>query len=78
MPTRWRHRPWQAAACGGTAICAKGRVVAAKALALTAIELFHNPNLILAAKKELERRRGDGFVYAPLLGDRAPALNYRD
>lgn len=69
---------WQAAACGATAICAKGRVVAAKALALTAVDLFTQPASVTAAKAELAKRRGADFVYVPLLGDRAPALNYRN
>ena len=51
---------WQAAAVGGTDIGNKGMLVAAKVLALTAVDLF------LAA----------GFEYAPLLGDREPPLDY--
>lgn len=70
---------WQAAACGGTTLCVKGRVIAAKALALTAIDLFTQPAVLSAARKELlERRGGAEFKYEPLLGDRKPALNYRD
>jgi aminobenzoyl-glutamate utilization protein B len=69
---------WQAAACGATAICAKGRVVAAKALALTAMDLFTQPATVAAARAEIQKRRGEAFVYAPLLGDRAPALDYRN
>jgi len=68
---------WQAAACGATAICAKGRVVAAKALALTAMDLFTQPTTVAAAKAEIQQRRGENFSYMPLLGDRAPALDYR-
>lgn len=69
---------WQAVACGGTSIGLKGMNVAAKTLAGTAIDLFRNPQLIVQAKAELEKRRGPNFTYAPLLGDRPPALNYRD
>lgn len=69
---------WQAVACGGTSIGLKGMNVAAKTLAGTAIDLFRNPQLIAQAKAELEKRRGPNFKYAPLLGDRPPALNYRD
>ncbi len=69
---------WQAVAAGGTSIGNKGMMVAAKTLALTTIDLLKNPKLIIAAKQELEERRGPNFKYIPLLGDRAPALDYRN
>jgi aminobenzoyl-glutamate utilization protein B len=68
---------WQAVACGGTDIGVKGMVVAAKAMAFTAIDIFTNPQLILKAKEEFLKSRGD-YQYKALLGDRKPALNYRD
>jgi aminobenzoyl-glutamate utilization protein B len=69
---------WQAVACGGTTIGLKGMAVAAKTIALTAIDLFTQPELITKAKAEFEQRRGSNFKYVPLLGDRKPPLNYRD
>ena len=69
---------WQAVAAGGTTIGNKGMMVAAKTLTLSAIELFNNPKLIAAAKKEHQERLGADFKYVPLIGDRAPALNYRN
>jgi aminobenzoyl-glutamate utilization protein B len=69
---------WQAVAAGGTNIGNKGMIVAAKTLSLSAIELFSNPKLIEAAKKEHRERLGTDFKYIPLIGDRAPALNYRN
>jgi aminobenzoyl-glutamate utilization protein B len=68
---------WQAVAAGGTDIGNKGMMVAAKTIALTAIDLFINPTKILKAKAELEEKRGKDFKYIPLLGDRKPALDYR-
>jgi aminobenzoyl-glutamate utilization protein B len=68
---------WQAVACGGTEIGTKGMMVAAKALSNLGIELLHNPKLIEAAKKEFIQKKGN-YEYKALLGDRAPALNYRD
>ncbi len=68
---------WQAVACGGTEIGTKGMMVAAKTLALTAIDLFTNPGLIVKAKEEFIQSKGD-YQYKALLGDRKPALNYRD
>lgn len=69
---------WQAVAAGGTTIGKKGMMVAAKTLTLTAIELFQNKDLVQQAKTEFNERRGADFKYIPLLGDRAPALDYRE
>ncbi len=68
---------WQAVACGGTDIGIKGLMVAAKTMALTAIDLYTNPSLIDKAKEEYIKAKGD-YQYKALLGDRKPALNYRD
>ncbi len=68
---------WQAVACGGTEIGSKGMMVAAKTLATMGIELFNNPALVEAAKKEFREDLGN-YQYKALLGDRKPALNYRD
>ena len=68
---------WQAVAAGGTSIGHKGMMVAAKTMALTAIEIMNDPEVIKAAWKELNERRGSGFKYQSLLGDRKPPLDYR-
>lgn len=68
---------WQAVAAGGTSIGTKGMMVAAKTLTLTAIDILKSKDLIAKAKQELMERRGADFRYVPLLGDRAPALDYR-
>lgn len=68
---------WQAVACGGTEIGTKGMNVAAKTMALTAIDLFTKPVLVQQAKDEFTKLKGD-YQYKALLGDRKPALNYRD
>ncbi len=68
---------WQAVACGGTEIGTKGMMVAAKTMAMTAIDLFINPALIQHAKDEFVKAKGD-YKYEALLGTRKPALNYRD
>jgi aminobenzoyl-glutamate utilization protein B len=69
---------WQAVAAGGTSIGTKGMIVAAKTMALTAIDLFTDPGIVAAAKEELLRRRGPDFKYIPLIGDREPPLDYRN
>lgn len=68
---------WQAVASGGTEIGTKGMLVASKTMALTAIDLFSKPAVIVKAKEEFIKSVGD-YKYKPLLGDRKPALNYRD
>jgi aminobenzoyl-glutamate utilization protein B len=69
---------WQAVAAGGTSIGYKGMMVAAKTLAAAAIDIFEKPALIEEAWKELKVKRGESFKYDALIGDRKPALNYRD
>lgn len=68
---------WQAVAASGMSIGAKGGLIAAKTIALTAAELLRNPATVAAAKVELAAARGEDFKYRALLGDRAPALDYR-
>ncbi|MBS1914846.1 MAG: amidohydrolase [Bacteroidetes bacterium] len=69
---------WQATACGGTDIGIKGLMVAAKTIALTGIDLFTDNTIILKATDEFNKAKGPDFQYKALLGDRKPALNYRD
>ena len=68
---------WQAIAAGGTSIGSKGMMVAAKTLALTAVDLFQQGDVVRAARAEFDERRGPDFVYEALLGDRDPPLDYR-
>ncbi|MEO1335484.1 MAG: amidohydrolase, partial [Myxococcota bacterium] len=68
---------WQAVAASGHESGFKGTVHAAKVLSLAAIELMTNPALLDKAREEFQQRRGPNFKYIPLLGDRAPPLDYR-
>jgi len=68
---------WQAVACSGKEVGTKGMMVAAKTMALTAIDLFTDADLRAKAQTEFRQDVGT-YVYKPLLGDRKPALNYRD
>jgi aminobenzoyl-glutamate utilization protein B len=69
---------WQAVAAGGTSIGFKGMQLAAQALARTAVALYRDPRLLREVRQEFESRRGQDFEYRPLLGDRAPPLDYRN
>jgi aminobenzoyl-glutamate utilization protein B len=68
---------WQATAAGGMSIGYQGMNVASQTLALTGRELFLRPDIRAGARAEFDRRRGADFRYRALLGDRAPALDYR-
>ena len=68
---------WQAVAASGHSIGHKGAQVAAKSMALMAVELFLNPQLREQARAEFEAARGPNYVYRSLLGDRDPPLDYR-
>jgi aminobenzoyl-glutamate utilization protein B len=52
-------------------------LVAAKTLAMTAVDLFMNPILLGNAVSEHQDRLPEDWVYEPLLGDRPPPLDYR-
>ncbi len=67
---------WQSTAVGGTSIGAKGMMVAAKTLALTAAELFSDPTHIQRARAEFDQRVA-GHPYQAMVGDRKPPLDYR-
>jgi aminobenzoyl-glutamate utilization protein B len=69
---------WQAVACGGTTLGLKGMNVAAKTMAATLLDCFTRPEVLAQARQEFLRRRGGDFRYVALLGERPPALNYRD
>jgi len=69
---------WQAVAAGGTSIGEKGMMVAAKTIALTGMQLIDSPKVIKAAQENFIQKRGADFKYTPMLGDRKPALNYRN
>ncbi len=52
-------------------------MVAAKSLALTALDLFSDPSTIAEARLEFEKRQGQDFEYRPLIQDRPVPLDYR-
>ena len=68
---------WQAVAAGGTSIGFRGADLAARALSSAAIRIYTDEGLREAAVAEFNDRRGEGFTYEALLGDRAPPLDYR-
>jgi aminobenzoyl-glutamate utilization protein B len=69
---------WQAVACSGSSIGRKGMVVAAKAMALTALDLFNDIKLIERAKANFNVRKGKREYRSRIPADKKPPLNYRD
>lgn len=69
---------WQWVASAGSSIGIKGAVVAAKAMAVSAVELMTDPKALADARAELERRRGANYTYTTLIGTMSPPLDYRD
>ncbi|MFQ5824935.1 MAG: amidohydrolase [bacterium] len=57
---------WQIVACTGMSIGEKGMLVAARALAYTAIDLFTAPEWIKKAKADFEKRK-EGYEFVSLL-----------
>jgi aminobenzoyl-glutamate utilization protein B len=67
---------WQAAACAGSSIGRKGMVVAARTLALGAIDLFEHPEEVQAAREAFERRKAGRTWKTKVPADGKPPLDY--
>ena len=55
-----------------------GMVVASKALALTAIDLFSNPALVQAARADFDRKLAGKTYHSFIPAGQKPPINYRD
>lgn len=71
--TPWHS--WAVVACGGMSIGHKGLVYAAKAMGMTVVDLFENPELVKEIKAEFKERRGDAKYEAILPEGEAPIPN---
>jgi aminobenzoyl-glutamate utilization protein B len=69
---------WQAAACAGTTIGRKGMLVAARTLALGAVELLDNPQEIKDARAAFEHRRAGRRWTTSISPNAKPPLNYSE
>jgi aminobenzoyl-glutamate utilization protein B len=69
---------WQAAATTGTSIGQDGMVIASKALALMAVELFKDPALVAKAHTEFERQMTGKKYETAIPADQKPQLDYHD
>ena len=68
---------WQAAASAGMSIGQDGMVVASKALALTAVDLFSSPGLVQAAKADFDRKLAGKSYYTAIPAGQKPLIDYR-
>ncbi len=69
---------WQATACTGGSIGRKGMMVAAKTLALSAMDLMTDPAQVAAARASFEKTKGTRQYRSRIPADTPPPLNYRD
>jgi len=66
---------WAVVASGGMSIGHKGLEYAAKALAMTMVDLYEDPELVAAIKDEFAERKGD-YVYEGILPPGPPPLDF--
>ncbi len=69
--TPWHS--WAVVACGGMSIGHKGMLYASKAMSMTMLDLFENPNLVKKVKAEYIARKGDE-VYTPIIPEGPPPI----
>lgn len=65
---------WQSAACAGTTIGQKGMLVAARTLALSAVDLLEHPAEVDAARESFDKRRAGRTWKTPIATDAKPPL----
>jgi aminobenzoyl-glutamate utilization protein B len=68
---------WQAAVSAGMSIGQDGMVVASKVLAMTAVDLFTNPQLVEAAKADFARELAGKTYHSVIPEGQKPPLDYR-
>lgn len=85
VPTMWvssfcmpvSPHTWKAVVCSGSPVGERGMMYAAKTMALTAVDLYGNPELLKKVKAEFQKMRGTDKPYRPLPAE--PELDmYRD
>ncbi|MFY0631425.1 MAG: amidohydrolase [Flavobacteriaceae bacterium] len=69
--TPWHS--WAVVACGGMSIGHKGMVYSSKAMSMTMLDLFENPELVKKVKAEYKERKGKE-VYKAIIPDGPPPI----
>ena len=70
--TPWHS--WAVVACGGMSIGHKGLVYSSKAMGMTMLDLFENPDLVEEVKAEYKERKGD-YEYKAMIPDGPPPID---
>lgn len=70
--TPWHS--WAVVSCGGMSIGHKGMIYASKAMSMTMLDLFENPNFVAKIKAEYKERKGNE-VYEAMIPDGPPPIN---
>jgi aminobenzoyl-glutamate utilization protein B len=68
---------WQNVACAGSTIGRKGMVNAAKVLALTAVDLLTQPQLVADARADFEKQRAGKDYRSRIPAGQKPPIDYR-
>jgi len=71
-PTGSPGHSWTNVACGGMSIGHKGMIHGAKALALTAMEMYSDPKYLQAARNEFDKNMGSRKYICPVPDDVKP------
>lgn len=69
--TPWHS--WAVVACGGMSIGHKGMIYSSKAMSMTMLDLFENPELVKKVKAEYKQRKGKE-VYKAIIPDGPPPI----
>jgi aminobenzoyl-glutamate utilization protein B len=69
--TPWHS--WAVVACGGMSIGHKGMIYSSKAMSMTMLDLFENPELVTEVKAEYKKRKGDE-VYKSIIPEGPPPI----
>lgn len=72
VDTPWHS--WAVVACGGMSIGHKGMIYSSKAMAMTMLDLFQNPDLVKKVKAEYKERKGDE-AYEPIIPEGPPPID---
>ena len=71
IDTPWHS--WAVVACGGMSIGHKGMLYSSKAMSMTMLDLFENPDMVAKVKAEYKERKGDE-VYKAIIPEGPPPI----
>ncbi|MGC1204031.1 MAG: amidohydrolase [Flavobacteriaceae bacterium] len=72
-PTDTPWHSWAVVACGGMSIGHKGMIYSSKAMSMTMLDLFENPDMVTKVKAEYKERKGDE-IYKAIIPEGPPPI----